>query len=306
MEDIDFLFDDTHLEKAELEKAARQANKEPVQIDFNAVILRKFTLALINAVSEQINKEPKTKAVEIKPMPQKQIINKEQIGEIPHPEIREELKKEKILTEEKNIPVSPIEAPKPEFPEYVIIKNTENKTMASVQIKNHNYFLKELELNDKDKQLLKLLTDKLERDILKKPDIVNNKNLMIKTVQKYSKKLKIPFTPDYFDSIRYYLVRNILGYSSIDPLIQDPHVKEIHFIGLHKPLQIVFNDERDIETNILFDDMQDVNKLIKKFFDKTKIKLSKDNNYLDNDSLGFQLKAFYDFNLKESKFDIKK
>lgn len=304
MEDIDFLYDDTHLEKAELEKAARQANKEPVKIDFNAVILRKFTLALINAVGEQINKEPKTKAVEIKPQ-QKPTI-KESIGEIPHPEIGEELKKEKILTEEKNIPVSPIEAPKPEFPEYVIIKNTENKTMASVQIKNHNYFLKELELNDKDKQLLKLLTSKLEKDILKKPDLVNNKSLMIKTVQKYSKKLKIPFTPDYFDKIRYYLVRDIIGYSSIDPLIQDTHVKEIHFMGLHKPLHIIFNDETDVETNIIFEDMQEVNKLIKKFFDKTKIRLSKDNNYLDNDSLGFQLKAFYDFNLKESKFDIKK
>jgi len=305
MEDIDFLFDDTHLEKAELEKIARQAGKEPVKKDFNAVILRKFTIALINAVIEQKNKEAKTKAVEIKPIQQKPTI-KEAIGEVPHPEIAEEIKKEKLLTEEKKIPVSPIEPPKPEFPEYVIIKNTESKAMASVQIKNHNYFLKEPELNDKDKQLLKILIDKFEKDILKKPDLVNNKNFMIKIIQKYSNKLKIPFTPDYFDNIRYYLVRDVLGYSSIDPLMQDIHVKEIHFMGLHKPLHIVFNDERDIETNVMFGDMQDVNKLVKKFFDKAKIKLSKDNNYLDNDAIGFQLKAFYDFNLKESKFDIKK
>ena len=305
MEDIDFLFDDTHLEKAELEKIARQAGKEPVKKDFNAVILRKFTIALINAVIEQKNKEAKTKAVEIKPIQQKPTI-KEAIGEVPHPEIAEEIKKEKLLTEEKKIPVSPIEPPKPEFPEYIIIKNTESKAMASVQIKNHNYFLKEPELNDKDKQLLKILIDKFEKDILKKPDLVNNKNFMIKIIQKYSNKLKIPFTPDYFDNIRYYLVRDVLGYSSIDPLMQDIHVKEIHFMGLHKPLHIVFNDERDIETNVMFGDMQDVNKLVKKFFDKAKIKLSKDNNYLDNDAIGFQLKAFYDFNLKESKFDIKK
>jgi len=305
MEDIDFLFDDTHLEKAELEKIARQAGKEPVKKDFNAVILRKFTIALINAVIEQKNKEAKTKAVEIKPIQQKPTI-KEAIGEVPHPEIAEEIKKEKLLTEEKKIPVSPIEPPKPEFPEYIIIKNTESKAMASVQIKNHNYFLKEPELNDKDKQLLKILIDKFEKDILKKPDLVNNKNFMIKIIQKYSNKLKIPFTPDYFDNIRYYLIRDVLGYSSIDPLMQDIHVKEIHFMGLHKPLHIVFNDERDIETNVMFGDMQDVNKLVKKFFDKAKIKLSKDNNYLDNDAIGFQLKAFYDFNLKESKFDIKK
>src|SRR3989344_7291205 len=196
MEDIDFLFDDTHLEKAELEKIARQAGKEPVKKDFNAVILRKFTIALINAVIEQKNKEAKTKAVEIKPIQQKPTI-KEAIGEVPHPEIAEEIKKEKLLTEEKKIPVSPIEPPKPEFPEYVIIKNTESKAMASVQIKNHNYFLKEPELNDKDKQLLKILIDKFEKDILKKPDLVNNKNFMIKIIQKYSNKLKIPFTPDY-------------------------------------------------------------------------------------------------------------
>lgn len=296
MKDIDFLYDDTHLEKQELEKIAKEATKEPVKKDFNAVILRKFTLALINAVAGEKQREfkkPEAKPVakEIKPQVQEKI---------PAPE----LKVTKV--EEKIIPVAPISAPKPEFPEFDIIKTAEGKVMAKSMLKDHDYFLQEPILNDKDKELLKKLTGKLEGKILKKPDLVNDKAFILKFVQKFSKRLKIPFSMDYFESIRYYLVRNIIGYSLIDPLIRDPHVKEIHFIGLHKPLQIIFNEEKNIETNIIFERMEDVNLIIKKFFDKAKQKLTKDGNYIDTDIIGFQVKAYYDFSLKESKFDIKK
>lgn len=303
MEDVDFLFDDTHLERAELERIAKQANKEPVKVDFNAVILRKFTLALINAVAEKQTKETKAKAVEIQPKQplQKSIINKP--IEMPHPELKEEIKKE---VEEKKIPVAPIEAPKPEFPEYVIIKNAENKDLVKARLKDHDYFLIEPEVVDKDKELLKKLIEKLENNITKKPEIVNDKTFMVNIVQKFSKKLNIPFNMDYFDKIRYYIVRNTIGYGIIDPLIKDQHIKEIHFIGLHKHIQIAFNEEKNIETNITFENMQDVNNIIKKFFDKAKQKLNRDSNYLDIDIQGVQIKAFYDFDLKESKFDIKK
>ena len=297
MKDIEFLYDDSHLEKQELEKIARQANKEPVKKDFNAVILRKFTLALINAVAKKQAKSAEIAKQEMQP--KKQLLNEE----IPHPELKKELEKP---IEEKKIPVSPVEAPKPEFPMYDVIKNFEGKAMASVMIKEHTYFLKEQEVNDRDKELLKKLVEKLESRILKKPELVNDRNFMVRMVQKYCRKLKLQFSLDYFDKIRYYFVRNTIGYSLIDPLIQDSHVREIHFIGLHKPLKIAFNDEKDIETNIIIEDMQDVNKIIKKFFDKSRQKLTRDSNYIDNDVLGFQVKAFYDFTLKESKFDIKK
>ena len=53
MEDIDFLFDDSHLDKQELENIAKTAEKKPVKRDFNAVILKKFILAVIKVVSEK-------------------------------------------------------------------------------------------------------------------------------------------------------------------------------------------------------------------------------------------------------------
>lgn len=290
MEDIDFLFDDSHLEKQELEKIAKTAEKEPVKRDFNAVILKKFILAVIKTVSE---KKPE---VLIKKEIPKQFMKKIEPKETMVPS---------ILKIEKPIPVSPIEAPKPEFLEYAIIKNAEQKTLANAQIKDHTYYLTEPALNDKDKELLKKLTDDFVNKFIKKPELVNDKKFMINIVQKLSNKFKIPFNPDYFDKIRYYVVRNIIGYGLIDPLIQDKNIREIHFISLHKPLQIKFNEEL-IETNIVLDNMQDVNNIVKRFFDKTKQKLTKESNYIDNDVLGFQIKAFYDFNLNESKFDIKK
>ena len=289
MEDIDFLFDDSHLEKQELEKIAKTAEEEPVKRDFNAVILKKFVLAIIKTISE---KKPE---ILVKKEIPKQFLQKK----------AEEKMVPSILKTEKPIPVAPIEIPKPEFMEYAIIKNAEQKTLANARIKDHTYFLTEPALNDKDKELLKKLTDDFVNKFIKKPELVNDKNFMIRIVQKLSNKFKIQFSPDYFDKIRYYVVRNIIGYGPIDPLIQDKNIKEIHFTGLHKPLQIKFNEEF-IETNIILDNMQDVNNIVKRFFDKTKQKLTKENNYIDNDILGFQIKAFYDFNLNESKFDIKK
>ncbi|MBU0930260.1 MAG: hypothetical protein KJ623_04270 [Nanoarchaeota archaeon] len=289
MKDIDFLYDDTHLEKQELEKIAKIATKEPEKRDFNAVILRKFTLALINAIAEE---KKIVREVKVIPKEIKKVI----------PEKPKEIKKE----EPKIIPVKPIEPPKPEFPEHDIIKNTENKVLASAKLQNHNYFLSEPVLNDKDKELIKKIDSKIDQKLLKKPELVNDKNFMVKIVQKYSKRLKIPFNMDYFDKIRYYIVRDSLSYGKLDPLMQDVSVKEIHFNGIHKPITISFNNEENIETNVIFEDMHEVNNIIKKFFEKAKQKLTRDNNYLDIDISNIKVKAFYDFDLKESKLDIKK
>ena len=64
--------------------------------------------------------------------------------------------------------------------------------------------------------------------------------------------------------------------------------------------------KKEIETNIIFDNMQELNKIIEKFFIKAKQKLTKENNYLDIDLNGIQIKAFYDYSLNDSKLDIKK
>ncbi|MDD5649906.1 MAG: hypothetical protein PHF86_05715 [Candidatus Nanoarchaeia archaeon] len=297
MEDIDFLYDDTNLEKSKLAEIAKEANKVPVKEDYNIVVLRKFILSVLKVFQDEEKKQL------IKKELPKTGVQTLQIKQEVKPEIK---KIEPVKPEVKPIPVAPIEAPKPEFAEYSVIKNTENKTMASVSLKDHNYFLKEPEINDKDKILLNNLTEKFGSKILKKPELVGDKKFMVDIVQKLSKKLNLTFNMDYFDKIRYYFVRNLIGYGALDPLIQDLHVKEIHFMGLHKPIHISFNEEKDIETNIIFDNMQEVNKIIEKFFIRAKQKLTKESNYLDSDIAGLSIKAFYEFNLNDSKLDIKK
>jgi archaeal flagellar protein FlaI len=63
---------------------------------------------------------------------------------------------------------------------------------------------------------------------------------------------------DAEDDIRaasYYLIRDILGYSTVDPLIRDPHIEDISCEGLGRPVKVwhrKYNSRGWLRTNIVF------------------------------------------------------
>ena len=99
--------------------------------------------------------------------------------------------------------------------------------------------------------LLKLLSEVIE--VTNNPQKIN-KNL-------FSLTTKIQATKTQYEKIKYFLIRNRVGYGKLEPLFHDPNLEDIHCTGVgvvssvHKIFGMVY-------TNIVFADDDELNKYI--------------------------------------------
>lgn len=69
-------------------------------------------------------------------------------------------------------------------------------------------------------------------------------------------------TNEYLDNLSQKLLRDIIGYGEIDPLIQDDDLEEIMIIGTNKPVFVYHREYGMMKTNITFDNEQELIDLI--------------------------------------------
>ncbi|WP_405270526.1 CpaF family protein [Methanobrevibacter sp.] len=69
-------------------------------------------------------------------------------------------------------------------------------------------------------------------------------------------------TNEYLDRLSYKLLRDLVGYGEIDPLIQDDDLEEIMIIGINKPVFVYHRKYGMMKTNIKFSDDQELRDLI--------------------------------------------
>ena len=69
-------------------------------------------------------------------------------------------------------------------------------------------------------------------------------------------------TNEYLDRISNKLLRDLVGYGQIDPLIQDDDLEEIMIIGIDKPVFVYHRKYGMMKTNIRFSDEQELRNLI--------------------------------------------
>lgn len=69
-------------------------------------------------------------------------------------------------------------------------------------------------------------------------------------------------TNEYLDKLSQKLLRDIVGYGEIDPLIQDDNLEEIMIIGTNKPVFVYHREYGMMKTNITFDNEQELTDLI--------------------------------------------
>ncbi|WP_302080041.1 type II/IV secretion system ATPase subunit [Salinibaculum rarum] len=60
--------------------------------------------------------------------------------------------------------------------------------------------------------------------------------------------------PGSLHKIRYYIVRDLLGYDRIDPLVRDARLEDISCDGTDVPVFVYHREYRDMETNIAFEE----------------------------------------------------
>lgn len=69
-------------------------------------------------------------------------------------------------------------------------------------------------------------------------------------------------TKEYLDKLSQKLLRDLVGYGEIDPLIQDDDLEEIMIIGINKPVFVYHRKYGMMKTNLQFDNERELIDLI--------------------------------------------
>ena len=256
------------------------------KFDRKAAFLKKFTINMGKAYYN-LYKKPKIvkiekPKVEIKP----EIIIVKPVIKI-EPRIEVEL----------DIPPSPVYIE----PYKTII--SDGVTVRSL-FKDGMYSLFEPELNENDKNLILLLKKKLGNNAYKKNNV--DENDLRKKLTKYSKKFKIEVNEPYYNKIKYYFSRDVLGYGRIDALLKDTDVKEIICNGINQPVIVTFKNNYDVETDIAYDDEMQLNQVIERFSRLIGRNLNEKNPFLAAELSIGNIQANLKTKLSGAKFAIRK
>ncbi len=245
-----------------------------------SVFIRQFTNEMFRAYKNQIyriNKvaaEERNRLARLKLQKQKELLL-EQLKSV------EELKK---YTEEGD-----------KAKKDIVLSKVTNKTLVSSKFFDNKYQVIEPLLNVNDVKLLNEIKSKVNLD--------DNEGLK-KLIESSCKVYNINFTDDYFDKIRYYLVRDLKKYGKVSPLLEDKNVKEVICNGTKQPLLVTYEGNSNVPTNVNLDSDTDINNLIKYFAQISKVEIKPDNPFLNFKFNNFEIQATLGNDFLKPKFVI--
>jgi len=120
------------------------------------------------------------------------------------------------------------------------------------------YFVEEVELSPKEERshqrLVAILGKELESPENLKVDASSYVLSEAKRIaSKYRRSLG-KFSPESWDRVFYYVVRDLAGYGELNALIMDPNIEDLSCNGVNKPIYVWHRKYESIPTNIAFTD----------------------------------------------------
>ncbi len=232
--------------------------------------------------------------------------NKDKMGLLKAEEKKLDFEKESLLKKRKlvldklkeleKVEVKEITAPLPSQEKQVILSKETGKTLVKTEFDGKNYNVIEPILN---LEYLKLIDELKELNLDSKDELKQQVGVLCN-------KYKINYTDDYFDKIRYYLVRDVKKYGKISALIEDKDVKDIICSGSGKLLSVNYKDQDDVGTNIIFNSEDEVNNFIKFLGKKGEQKFSLENPFLEFSFDGLKIQGNLGSEFIKGKFAISK
>lgn len=133
-------------------------------------------------------------------------------------------------------------------------------SFISIQFNRSNddyiYCIVEPELTPFEKTLMLDIYER-SRDLLSYDELVTNsdrKEILTRTVKKIIDNYIQNFDIKSFHKILYYMIRNNIGFSRIDPLIRDDKIEDISCSGPNIPVYLYHRKYENIKTNIIFEE----------------------------------------------------
>jgi len=148
------------------------------------------------------------------------------------------------------------------------------------------YEVEEVELTQDDVKVLNSLKPKIE----KKKELLQRKAKLIKLVKKIAKKNNVDFKNLDFIKLRYYLIKHLVKFGLIDPLLYDPKISKIICDGPGLKIEII-HDNQELITNLEYNTPKQLNQFLKKIAEKTKQKLTEDEPTLEAEIDNFSFRA---------------
>ena len=107
------------------------------------------------------------------------------------------------------------------------------------------------------------------------------KNYLDDINRKILKKYKKTVPKESEDKLKYYLVRDFLGYGKIDLLFHDPNIEDISCNGVNTPIYIWHRVHESLPTNIIFPTEEELHFIVTRLVNKTGNQISIANPILE-------------------------
>ncbi len=137
------------------------------------------------------------------------------------------------------------------------------------------YIVDEIPMSKEEREIYRKLIDILYWE-LEPPKDVDTKRLheyFTKAAKDVMRRYRIKFSESIdpsisWEKIEYYVIRDMLGYGKIDPLMRDPNIEDISCDGVGKHIYVWHRKYESIPTNIIFDKESELDALIAKLAHK--------------------------------------
>ena len=234
-------------EKNELEGILEVVKRKNMKHFDRAALLKNFTEGMFYASLKKAHGEKKSLEEEKKKLREELLIRKQELLKI----ISEREKKKEPAAEIKK---------KPGEKKELIKSRVSGKTFVAAEFSDGFYTVREPELKSHDVRILAEI---------KKLDIKNEKQV-IKTLKEACVKNNVRYSENYYDIMRYYLIRDKKKFGRITPLIEDKDITEIVCTGPNRRILITYKGKHDIPSNVIFDNDEQINTFVKNITQKTK------------------------------------
>ena len=189
--------------------------------------------------------------------------------------LKEQIQQDKIENELQTVYIKKIK------PEYKIIENypirepnSRVKIVSSPELgEGLHYFVEEVELDDEQYDTYEKIVRILSKEFTSPSgEKIDPKEYVFEQAEiiaeKYHKSLG-KFTMEQWDSIFYYVVRDLTGYGPLQAIMEDPMIEDISCNGLDMPVYIWHRKYESIPTNVTFVSNQTLNDFLVKMAHKS-------------------------------------
>ena len=179
--------------------------------------------------------------------------------------------------------------------------------------KEINYIVEEPELTEKEKSTLEeikgLLKETIEYDYKAIAEKQDPKEYLTKKLKEVIKEKFKTVGRVFFEKIKYYIIRDFVDYGKIDPIMKDPNIEDIYCNGANVPIFIRHRKYGSLKTNIVFRDLDILEKFVMVLSQKSKRFVTYAEPLLDAtlpDGSRLQATFGQDVTLKGPTFSIRK